>query len=59
MDAIGRQIETKMSYGLLRSEKQGFFRNHGIRILPLDPMGGMRSWVSLVAGVSVVREHTL
>ena len=40
MDAIGRQIGVTMTSGLLGSEKQGVFRNPGIRILPLDPMGG-------------------
>ena len=40
MDAIGRQISVTMTSGLLGSEKQGVFRNPGIRILPLDRMVG-------------------
>jgi hypothetical protein len=38
--------------------KTGGFPEPGIRILPLDPMGEMSSGVPLVAGVSVVRDHT-
>ena len=40
MDAIGGQIGVKMTFGLFGSEKEGFFMDPGIRILPFDPMGG-------------------
>ena len=58
MDAIGGQIGVKMTFGLFGSEKEGFFPDPGIRILPLDPMGGDMIGGFLVAGVSVVRDHT-
>ena len=54
MDAIGRLIWVKMTHELLGLKKQGFFPGPVIRILLLDPLGEMRSGVSLVAGVSVV-----
>jgi len=40
MDAIGGQIGVKMTFRLFGSEKQGFFMDPGIRILPFDPMVG-------------------
>jgi len=47
-----------MTYGLLGEEKQAFFRIPGSGYDLLIPWWEMRSGVSLVAGVSVVRVHT-
>ena len=58
MDAIGRKIGVMMTYGLLGEEKQGFFRIPGSGYDIWIPLWEMRPGVSLVRGVSVVRDHT-
>ena len=53
MDAIGRQIVTQMTHGSLGSEKQGFYPDPLIRVLPLDPMGGDEVPISgILPGIS-------
>jgi len=51
MDAIGGQIGVKMTSGLFGSEKEGFFMDPGIRILPFgshgDEVGGFPGGRSL------------
>ena len=58
MDANGRQISVKMTFGLLGWKKQGFFRIPGSRYYLWILWQEMKSGVSLVRGVSVVRDHT-